>query len=334
MMRHVAANALTLIVVALVAVFGLVTWAKTIYRDPGPLSEPLRFEVASGETFSRVTDRLEEAGAIESASMFRVAARYNKLDGGLRFGEYEFEAGASMEEILQQLNRGGNVIRQIVVPEGWTSWQVVEMLKAREELTGEITQIPPEGSLAPAGYDFQKGDDRQELIERMQALQDEILAKAWAGRADGLPLQTPRELLILASIVERETGVSEERDQVASVFVNRLNLGMRLQTDPTVIYGITRGEGSLGRGLRRSELAAPTEYNTYVIPGLPPTPIANPGKEAIEASAHPASTDYIYFVADGTGGHAFARTLAEHNANVAVWRRIEAERAREQSTGE
>ncbi|MEM8572436.1 MAG: endolytic transglycosylase MltG [Pseudomonadota bacterium] len=328
MIRHVAANVLTLIIVGLVLLFGFVLWAKAKYEEPGPLTAPLRFEVASGETFSRVTDRLEAAGAIEDAASFRVAARYTKQDRGLRFGEYEFPVGASMEAILQQLNAGGNVVRQLVVPEGWTSWQVVEMLREREELSGEITEIPAEGSLAPAGYDFQRGDDRQSILDRMQNLQADILAEAWEGRSPDLPLRTPRELLILASIVEKETGVAEERPVVASVFVNRLNRGMRLQTDPTVIYGITRGRGSLGRGLRRSELVAETDYNTYVIPGLPPTPIANPGREAVFASANPAGSDYFYFVADGTGGHAFARTLAEHNANVAVWRRIEAERAR------
>jgi UPF0755 protein len=334
MMRHVAANVLTLLIAGLVIVFGLIVWAKSIYREPGPLEEPLRFEVTAGETFSRVTERLEEAGAIDSAPMFRIAGRYSKLDRGLKFGEYEFPAGASMEAILEQLNKGGNVVRQIVVPEGWTSWQVVEMLRNRPELTGEIAEIPPEGSLAPAGYDFQKGDDRAGILERMQARQEEIVAEAWAARDPDLPLSTPRELLILASIVEKETGIPEERGRVASVFANRLEQGMRLQTDPTVIYGITNGQGTLGRGLRRSELVAATDYNTYVIVGLPPTPIANPGRDAIMAAAHPEKTDFLYFVADGSGGHVFARTLTEHNANVTQWRRLEAERALEESEGE
>jgi UPF0755 protein len=239
-----------------------------------------------------------------------------------------------MEQILDLLNAGGNVLRQIVVPEGWTSWQVVEMLRAHEDLTGEIAEIPAEGALAPAGYDFQKGDERAAILERMEARQSEILAEAWQGRDPDLPLSSPEELLVLASIVEKETAVAEERDRVASVFVNRMDRGMRLQTDPTVVYGITKGEGSLGRGLRRSELVQRTEYNTYVIDGLPPTPIANPGREAIVAAAHPAETDYLYFVADGTGGHAFASSLAEHNANVVKWRRIEAERAAEAAAAE
>ncbi|WP_111429116.1 endolytic transglycosylase MltG [Rhodobacteraceae bacterium DSL-40] len=328
MMRHVAANALTLIAVALVLVFGLITWAQSQYRRPGPLTEPMRFEVEQGDTLTRVTDRLEQDGIIAHPTIFRIAARYTKQDRGLKYGEYEFEPRTSMEEVLALLNAGGNVIRQIVVPEGWTSWQVVEMLRAREELSGEITTIPTEGSLAPAGYDFQKGDSRQGIIERMQTRQSEILSQAWAGRDEGLPLKTPEELLTLASIVEKETGVAAERDLVASVFINRLERGMRLQTDPTVIYGITKGQGALGRGLRRSELVARTEFNTYVILGLPPTPIANPGRDAIMATAHPAQTDNLYFVADGTGGHVFSRTLAEHNANVVKWRQIEAERAR------
>jgi UPF0755 protein len=327
MMRHVAANALTLMILGLVVLFGIITWGQSQFRGEGPLEAPLRFEVARGEGLASVTNRLAEAGAISNPSVFRIGARYTDLDAGLRFGEYEFPAGASMEAILRQLNEGGNVVRQVIVPEGLTSWQVVELLNARDDLGGEITEVPPEGALAPAGYDYQRGEQRQVLIDRMMARQEAILAEAWEGRAPDLPLASPEELLILASIVEKETGVAEERGVVAAVFVNRLRRGMRLQTDPTVIYGITGGRETLGRGLRASELAAATPYNTYVIPALPPTPIANPGRDAIFAAANPESSEYLYFVADGTGGHAFARTLEEHNANVAVWRRIEAERA-------
>jgi UPF0755 protein len=328
MMRHVAANTLTLLILGLVVLFGLITWAQSVYRQDGPLRDPLAFEVAQGETLNSVAGRLDKEGAISNETLFRLAARYTKQDRGLRYGEYELAPGASMEEILALLNTGGNVLRQIVVPEGWTSRQVVEMLRARPGLTGEITDVPAEGTLAPAGYDFQKGDSRQGILDRMAQQQSQILAEAWAGRDPGLPLDTAEDLLTLASIVEKETGVAEERGMVARVFLNRLERGMRLQTDPTVIYGITNGEGPLGRGLRRSELVAATPYNTYVVPGLPPTPIANPGRDAIFATANPASGEYLYFVADGSGGHAFSRTLTEHNANVAKWRRIEAERAR------
>jgi UPF0755 protein len=327
MMRHVTANALTLLIVLLVVAFGIVTWVQRTFREPGPLATAIEFQVERGEGLTSVAERLAEAGAIAHPTVFRMAARYTDLDAGLKFGDYQIPPGASMREILELLNRGGNLVRQVVVPEGLTSWQVVELLNGREELTGELTEVPREGTLAPAGYDFQRGDTRADLIARMTEEQARILAAAWEGRAPGLPLDSPEELLTLASIVEKETGVPEERRRVASVFVNRLQRGMRLQTDPTVIYGITKGEGTLGRGLRASELAAATPYNTYAREGLPPTPIANPGRASIEAAANPEATDFVYFVADGSGGHAFARTLEEHNRNVAVWRRIEAERA-------
>ena len=214
---------------------------------------------------------------------------------------------------------------RVALAEGVTSWQVVEALKAMDVLEGDISSVPAEGSLAPDSYEVRPGDNRSEILARMTDAQEQLVSAAWQNRAEGLPVKSPEELLILASIIEKETGIPEERGQVASVFVNRLNQGMRLQTDPTVIYGITKGQGVLGRGLRRSELRGVTPWNTYVIEGLPPTPIANPGKASLEAAAQPLETDYVFFVADGTGGHAFAKTLEEHNRNVARWRQIEAE---------
>ena len=220
------------------------------------------------------------------------------------------------------------------IAEGTTSWQVVDALNKLDLLEGDVTELPAEGTLAPDSYEFQPGDSVASILERMAARQATVLAEAWENRAPDLPIATPEEALILASIVEKETGVPEERRQVASVFVNRLNDGMKLQTDPTVIYGVTQGQGVLGRGLRQSELRRETPWNTYVIDGLPPTPIANPGRASIEAALNPDSTDYIFFVADGTGGHAFATNLDDHNANVARWREIEAELAEEaESTG-
>ena len=215
---------------------------------------------------------------------------------------------------------------RVALAEGVTSWQVVDALSRLDVLNGDVAEVPAEGALAPDSYEVTPGEERAALLARMAAAQEAILATAWANRVEGLPLETPEEALILASIIEKETSVPEERRQVASVFVNRLNRGMRLQTDPTVIYGITKGEGVLGRGLRQSELRGATPWNTYVIEGLPPTPIANPGRASIEAALDPDNTPYVFFVADGTGGHAFAETLEEHNRNVAVWRRIEAER--------
>lgn len=213
---------------------------------------------------------------------------------------------------------------RLAVAEGVTSWQVVDAMSRVELLEVDTTEVPAEGILAPDSYDFKKGTAVSSLLERMESSQSRILAEAWAGRVDGLPLATPEEALILASLIEKETGVPTERRQVASVFVNRLNQGIKLQTDPAVIYGITKGEGVLGRGLRRSELNRETPWNTYQIPALPPTPIANPGRASIEAALDPDTTEFIFFVADGTGGHAFAVTLADHNRNVAEWRKIEA----------
>jgi UPF0755 protein len=214
---------------------------------------------------------------------------------------------------------------KITVAEGVTSWQVVDALSRADFMTGEIGEIPAEGSLAPQQYEVDRGADRSALLAEMARIQAETLAEMWAARAEGLPYESPEEAMIMASIVEKETGVPEERALVASVFLNRLKEGMKLQTDPTVIYGLTKGQGVLGRGLRQSELRSNTAYNTYVIDGMPPGPIANPGRAAIEAALHPAETAYLFFVADGSGGHAFAETLAEHNRNVEAWRAIEAQ---------
>ncbi len=222
---------------------------------------------------------------------------------------------------------------RVTVAEGATSWQVIDGLKKAPFLSGEAPAVPSEGSLAPDSYAVDRGADRDALVSEMAERQAMILAEFWNNRAESLPYESPEEALVMASIIEKETGVPEERGQVASVFVNRLRKGMKLQTDPTVIYGITKGEGVLGRGLRQSELRRETPYNTYVIDGLPPTPIANPGRASIEAALNPDTTPYIFFVADGTGGHAFAETLDEHNRNVEAWRAIEKQRAEEGVTG-
>jgi len=383
MWKSVAANGISFLIVALIALAGVIGWGQHQFEAEGPLDQPVFYEVPRGASLSEVSAGLEEAGAITNAMIFRLGTEYADRAGDLRFGNYEIPAGASMAEILDIVTTGGpstfrylatyvlridgtgelrlrervpgqealreladfsyddeipaiyrelvesdsiNVYR-VAIPEGLTSWQIVEGLNRADFLTGEVTEIPPEGMLAPDTYEMRRGADRNELLAQMQEAQAAILAEAWENRVDGLPLASPEEALILASIIEKETGVPEERRQVASVFVNRLNRGMRLQTDPTVIYGITNGQGVLGRGIRASELRAETPYNTYVIDGLPPTPIANPGRAAIEAALDPDETPYVFFVADGTGGHAFAVTLAEHNENVARWRQIEAERA-------
>ncbi|GHG79805.1 endolytic transglycosylase MltG [Pseudodonghicola xiamenensis] len=242
----------------------------------------------------------------------------------------KFDLGsAEVPEIFSQKAAAPDTAFRIAVAEGVTNWQVVEALKAIDILSGAVTDVPAEGMLAPHSYEITRGTEREALLGQMQALQQQRIDEAWAKRQEGLPFDTPEQMLVLASIIEKETGIPDERGAVASVFVNRLKSGMRLQTDPTVIYGITKGEGVLGRGLRQSELRRVTPWNTYVIEGLPPTPIANPGLASLEAAVNPDQTDYVFFVADGTGGHLFSSTLAEHNRNVAKWRQIEAERAKQ-----
>jgi UPF0755 protein len=296
------------------------------------------YEIPAGASMQTVLEIVTAGGP----SSFRYAATYVlRIDGGgeLRLRErmpgtgeivelatFEYEDG--VPEIYSDLvAREQITVYRVAVPEGLTSWQIVQGLNEADFLSGEVADIPAEGMLAPDTYEVRRGDDRTELLARMRAAQERILAEAWENRVDGLPLSSPEEALTLASIIEKETSVPDERRQVASVFVNRLNRGMRLQTDPTVIYGVTNGRGVLGRGIRQSELRDDNPWNTYVIDGLPPTPIANPGRAAIEAALDPDTTDYIFFVADGTGGHAFSQTLEEHNRNVAIWRQIEAERA-------
>jgi UPF0755 protein len=241
----------------------------------------------------------------------------------------KFDAAGVLPREYVEAAEDGDLRWRVTLAEGVTSWQVVDSLRRAEFLNGEIAAVPPEGTLAPDSYEVVRGGDRAQLVAEMAARQTRILADLWAARAEGVPYASPEEALVMASIVEKETAVPEERRVVASVFVNRLAEGMRLQTDPTVIYGITRGEGVLGRGLRQSELRRETPWNTYVIDGLPPTPIANPGRLSIAAALDPDTTEYLFFVADGTGGHVFARTLAEHNENVAKWRAIEAQREAE-----
>ncbi|MEO1551993.1 MAG: endolytic transglycosylase MltG [Pseudomonadota bacterium] len=326
MARHLAANGITLLIVALVLVFGLVNWGQSLFERPGPLQQATVFEVPGGDTFRRAADRLEANGVISDASIFRIGMRYAGLNDVLKAGEYEIPAGATMRDVYDIITSGVGIQLRVTIPEGFTSFEVVERLRATEDLVGEIAEVPPEGTLAPNTYSFSRGATRESVLAQMISAQEEILANAWENRAEGLPIDSPEDLLILASIIEREAGGAEEWAKVASVFVNRLNQGMRLEADATVRYGITLGERKLRRGLLRSELDRVTPYNTYKIDGLPPTPIANPGRLAIEATAQPETTDFIFFVADGTGGHAFSVTYEEHNRNVREWRRIEAER--------
>ncbi|MCB5197833.1 endolytic transglycosylase MltG [Loktanella sp. TSTF-M6] len=295
------------------------------------------FLIAEGASMAEIVDTVTRGGASTCGTeiVYRVGVRVNEVQ--VReldpvTGRYEEVAaftpgeGEVPSEYTAVLDAADTRLR-LAVAEGTTAWQVVQALNAIDVLEGPVDDIPAEGSLAPDSYEFTAGMTRGSIIGRMTERQENILAEAWAARVDGLPLETPEEALILASLIEKETAVADERRQVASVFVNRLERGMRLQTDPAVIYGVTEGRSVLERGLRRSELDTPTPWNTYTIPALPPTPIANPGRASIEAALDPDTTDYVFFVADGTGGHAFATNLDDHNRNVAAWRAIEAERA-------
>ncbi|MEM7743098.1 MAG: endolytic transglycosylase MltG [Pseudomonadota bacterium] len=336
-MRNVAANVFTILIVLGLLLAGLIGLGRQQIVDPGPLTEEVVVQVPRGASVREISQLLGDAGAlpdspvlglIDGPALFRLAASYSGQAQKLKFGEYAIAPGTSVDDLVALLAAGANVRHTVTIPEGMTAAMAVDVLMAEELLAGEITEMPAEGSLFPDTWAFQRGATRQSVIQQMQARMSQVLDQAWESRAADLPLESKEEMLILASIVEKETTPAEHA-VVASVFINRLRRGMRLQTDPTVIYGITLGRAPLGRGLRRSELREATPYNTYVIQGLPPTPIANPSRASLEAVANPAETDYLYFVADGTGGHAFARTLDEHNRNVATWRRIERERQQE-----
>ena len=322
-MRNLAANVLSVLIVVWIAMLVAIGFTKREFTAPGPLQEEVVVLVPRDATLSDTTRLLKLNGAIDSEFLFRVGARYRREDRLLKHGEYRIPAGASMAEILALLVSGRSIQHKLTVAEGLTSHQIVKIVAANELLVGEVDGVPPEGSLAPDTYFIQRNQTRSDVLKRMAESQVAVLAEAWEKRASDLPLSSPEEVLILASIVEKETGIAEERGRVASVFVNRLKRGMRLQSDPTVVYGVTEGKGPLGRGLRRSELDSVTPYNTYQIDGLPPTPIAAPGCDAIAAVVNPDETDFLYFVADGTGGHVFATTFQEHNRNVAKWRRLE-----------
>jgi UPF0755 protein len=321
---------LTLLVIGLVVVGGGVFFVASQYYGEGPTAEDRVFRVESGNTLSTTAGRLEEQGFITNSAIFSQFGSRVEESAIVKAGDFNIPAGASMSDILKELTQGNPLRYAVTIPEGWTVWQAVNRINNDDQLTGSIAQLPPEGSILPGSYDYMPGDTRQSVLDKMQAAMDQALAEVWETRRPDLPIESPAEMLILASIVEKETGVASERPQVAAVFVNRLIEGMRLQSDPTIIYGITKGQATLDRGIRRSEIEEATPYNTYQIDRLPPTPIANPGIDALRAVANPDSHEYLYFVAKGatpSEGHVFAETYAEHQQNVARYREIEAEAA-------
>src|SRR5690606_17869873 len=299
------------------------------FTRPGPTTTTETVLIRPNTGTREIANLLQREGIIRDPRVFLVGLRVNNADSSLKAGEYEIKPGASMRDIMELLQSGRSVMYSLTMPEGWTVKQVWDRIAETEELTGDMPEeMPAEGSLAADTLRFTRGLSRQEVVDKLLADQRELVQSIWERRAEDLPIETIEEFVTLASIVEKETGRADERSRVAGVFINRLRKGMRLQSDPTVIYGIFGGEGKpADRPIYRSDLQKETPYNTYIIRGLPPTPIANPGRAALEAVANPSRTDDLYFVADSTGGHAFAKTLDEHNENVARWRRIERERA-------
>jgi UPF0755 protein len=315
---------IVLLLLGVLAAGAAAWWGWDRFQEPGPSTAQTTVVIPKGAGLSRIADQLQEAGVIGEDWLFTIVVKALGRDQALKAGEYAIPAGSSMRQVMDLLVAGLTVIHKVTVAEGLTAWDIVRVLNAAPDLAGPpIETVPAEGTLLPETYFFERGDTRQEIVERMAAGHRDAVARLWPARASGLPLKDEAEWIVLASIVEKETGLPDERPLVASVFVNRLKQGMRLQSDPTVIYGITQGEGPLGRGLTRKELDTATAYNTYQIDGLPPGPIANPGLASLEAVLHPADTEYLYFVADGSGGHVFAETLKEHNENVRKWREIE-----------
>ncbi len=304
-----AVAGLALFIIAFVVVQ---SWSGT-----GPAPRALTVQIREGSSLAAAAERLQQADAIRSATQFRVLARLFGSGEPIKAGEYRIPAHASPADVLHLLQGGKVLVRLVVIPEGYPSVLVRDALMRADGLTGTLP-VPAEGSVLPDSYSFERGDTRRSVVTRMQKAMRSYLTKAWAKRTPATVITTPEQAVILASIVEKETGKPSERRLVAAVYGNRLKLGMPLQADPTVIYPITHGR-PLGRRILRSQLEAKNGYNTYASPGLPVGPIANPGRASIDAVLNPASSSALYFVADGTGGHVFANTLAQHNANVAKW---------------
>lgn len=309
-------------------VFGLYSFANYKYEaKPKGEVRDIVFTVGKGNGLSTIAANLESQGLIDDAFLFKLITKLRGNEAKFKAGEFSVSYPASMSKIYKTLSEGPSILYPFTAPEGLTSAQIMRLILSSETITGDDPTLAEEGSLLPETYLLPRAMLASDLIKKMQKAQSEVLNELWETRQEGLPIKTKEEAIILASIVEKETGLGGERDLVAGVFINRLNKGMRLESDPTIIYGISKGE-PLGRGLRRSEIDRKTDWNTYQIPRLPITPICNPGREAIAAVLNPAETEAIFFVADGTGGHVFSKTLAEHNRNVVKWRKIERARKR------
>ncbi|NVK34296.1 MAG: endolytic transglycosylase MltG [Rhodobacteraceae bacterium] len=328
-----------LITVAVLGVIGVGTalyFGQQVFEEAGPLQNEQTVIIASGSGLSGITQRLKTQNVIEDnlfdELVFNLGVRFYKNTTRLKAGEYAFEPGVSMKQVMEDLVSGNAVTHAVTIPEGWSTIQIIERVRANTTLVGEITDVPEEGALLPETYAFTRGTTRQQIIDQMRDAQTKLLADIWARRSEDLPIESPEELVVLASVVEKETAKADERPRVAGVFVNRLNKGMRLQSDPTILYGLYKGEAWTKdrSAIKQSELRKENPYNTYQINGLPPGPIGNPGRAAMEAVANPSRTKDLYFVADGEGGHAFAEDYAGHQANVRKWREHERKMRAEQ----
>lgn len=327
--RHplvVIGNAVFSVFVLLAILAGVALFAgKERFDQPGPLTQDRVVNIPRGSGIRDIADVLAREGVIDQPWVFMGGVTILKAREALKAGEYQFKARSSLRDVVATIVEGKVVAHQVSIPEGLTSEQIVTRLLNDNVLTGDIKEIPREGSLLPDTYNFTRGVTRQQMIERMQQAQQRMVQDIWDHRSPDLPLKSPDQMVILASLVEKETGKADERTRVAAVFVNRLKQKIRLQSDPTIIYGLVGGKGTLGRPILKSEIEQPTPYNTYLIEGLPPGPIANPGRASLEAAANPARTRELYFVADGTGGHVFAETYDQHQKNVARLRLIQAD---------
>jgi UPF0755 protein len=325
-MKLVLRIAAGLLGLAVLLFLGLRFWLVGYLETPGPLVQPVNVVIPKGSGLQAIANQLAGAQAITDPLAFRLGATWLSKSKSLKAGEYELLPGMTPKAVMDKLASGDVVVHHFTLVEGHTVRQLAQDLLADPALEGDVVPLPKEGSLLPETYNYLLGETRAQLMGRMRKAMDEAVAEIWAGRAENLPLKSPEELLILASIVERETGLANERPHVASVFHNRLRKGMRLQSDPTAIYDLSEGFGVLDRALTKADLEKATPHNTYVIDRLPPGPIANPGRASLMAAAHPLETDDLYFVADGTGGHAFSKSLESHNQNVDGWRQIEKKR--------
>jgi UPF0755 protein len=325
--KRLIAGFVIVVIAGIALVFGVLHYEETKFAAGGPAEAETLITVAPGTSLRAIATQLENAGIVEDAFLFRIGVMRRQAATDLKAGEYRIPPNASMARVMEMLRNHEALQHRITIAEGLTSNMAAAIIRDDPILVGPLDEVPPEGSLLPETYLFERGTTRQQMIERMRTAQEELLAELWPSRDPELPFDTMEDAIILASIVEKETSLASERPRIASVFVNRLRIGMRLESDPTIIYGLTGGE-PLGRGLRVSELEAPNPYNTYQIDRFPPTPISNPGRDAIAAVLNPPEGDELYFVADGSGGHAFARSYNEHLRNVAALRRLEREASR------